>query len=504
MTGVLAGGRPFSASASIVERARSSARQRFERVLRHAGLSPASHAAASETNAIADTVVEALHATIERSGRLDKDDERTAIVLAGGGEHGQSDDLVAPALQQVRCVGLAGEPRDIGLWEPGPYSNCLAKRFSAVLERVVFAPQYVTGFSAQQAETVSRALELLVDIVPEVAAGLLAHVRLLCRVASSNPNNSLRSASRTNLPGVVFLGDPVLTSPLTAAEHLLHEACHQRYREVRLFASILAEGYDDDGGTKILTPWHHPNAALSVWDVDKTLTAAHVYLHLAYFYGTLHDAETQPCLASADEIRRRSFSKIERARFLLDALHATGRPQLGYAGNLLLDWMRDVVGTFALEDVSEARLTRLVFERYAEEDAELHAASEAFAGHFSADPGRLDAFTGWLATLEPAASERFLKCLSDEKAYAVPPESDEAPSAPSLGMPEPLLRYQRARSARLQAIGTLLALRPAELAQRTDHRLVLASAQAESANLDKFLDPAFRDRLVRERAAAPA
>ncbi|MEA2663364.1 MAG: hypothetical protein QOI11_308, partial [Candidatus Eremiobacteraeota bacterium] len=454
---------------------------------------------ASESNAFLDAIVESLHATIERSGRLDEDDARTAAALAGAVEDGGP---FATELRQVHCVGLAGERRAIGLWEPRADFGRLGQRFGAVLERVVLAPQYVTGFSAQQAENVARALELLDRTIPAVAAGLLAHVRTLCRVATVNPNNSLRSASRTNLPGVVFLGDPVLTNPLVAAEHLLHEACHQRYREIRLFASILSEGYGEDGGTKILTPWHRPATPASLWDVDKALTAAHVYLHLAYFYGALHDAQEQPSFVPADEIRRRSFSKIERVRFLLDALHAVGRPQLGYAGNLLLDWMRDVAATFALEDQPEPRLTRLVFERYAEEDAELRAATDAFAARFSADPARLEAFAAWLEPLEPAVSERFLKCLTGGETLAAGSASGGAPEP--FELLEPLSRYQHGRAARLQAMERLLTLRPAELARRTDHRLALAFAQFESANLDKFLDPAFRDRLVRERAAAPA
>lgn len=507
MTGDLTGSNPFADARAVAAYADRRTAQRLATVLRALG-APAAVSGPTLALVCADpllrNIVAALATTLESTAALGPEDAETAAALARIlSEHGGSGR--APEglalTHRLRLDIPPGEPRAIGLWHPGPGADRLAAALAAQLEARVGGAQRFADFTAEQAAVLEAALALLSAAIPAVAAGMLGHVQLLCRLETPpDATSMILSSSFRDVSGVVFLADPVLTSPLQAAEHILHEACHQRYGELSHAASVLGEGYDDVLSSKILVPWHRPSVAPSLWSTDKALTAAHVYLHLAYFYGMLHDAPATAPAVDPAELRRRLFSTCERARYLLAALDAVGRPQLGYAGNLLLDWMIAMLDGLAIPSDSRARLTRLLLERYREEDREfgLHAGKVARKDH-SADPDRLGAFTAWLDQLAPAAAQRFAKAVT------APPEvlaaAHDAPP-PELLRPAyaPLARYRAARSERVRVVGALLGLVPTELAQRTDHRAVVAFAQAESVALDDFVDPRFRDRLVRRRA----
>ncbi len=184
--------------------------------------------------------------------------------------------------------------------------------------------------------------------------------------------------------------------------------------------------------------------------------------------GMLHDARADRPEHVAGELRRRLFSTCERGRVL----------------------------------AARAGCRRPGSARHAEEESEFQVHAGALASRdFSVADERFDAFMAWLDGLEPATSQRFEKSLAPAFAPAASaPDEEQLPTG--LGQPAhaPLERYSLARRERARTIRALLALAPAELARHTDRRAVLTFAQAESANLDSFVDPGFRDRLVRERA----
>lgn len=503
MTGDLAQRRPFSDPSFTRDHAGRRTLRRLEFVLRAIG-GPASVGAPVEALVTSDPVlrniVARLAVPLELGKEFGRDAHEIAVELvraldAYDGTGTFSDRL---ALADVSYNDAAGETHAVLLWETPAGGGRLATEFNTTLAARVPPTQFLGAFSSPQAATVRSALQLLCDTIPEVATSMLAHVQVLCRLAPPDATGGILSSSFRDLSGIVFLSDVVLTSPLLVAEHILHEACHQRYGMISDAASVLCEGYDDAFGAKIVTPWHRSKLTSSVWGVDKALTAAHVYLYLAYFFGVLSDARPAQMVES-EGIQRRFFSKLERCRFLLSALHATGRPQLGYAGNLMLDWMQQVAASFAVTDSDEVRLTRLLFERCAEEDADFFVQAERFAGQdYSADAERLAAFTDWLASLEPATMQRFEKCFPVGTVRPVRAQ----PGEPSPNVPAdiPLVRYVTARRERARVMRELLVFAPDELARRTDTRAAIAFAQAESTNLNKFLDPKFRDRLVRRRA----
>lgn len=450
----------------------------------------------------------ATFAKLAADGALVGDERSTAVeLLARLAVHGRTGVLADDLALSHGAPVWAGEgaPHVVRYWEPPLNPGRLVARFASLLDAKTEVA-HLGAFTNEQRATFETAVAILVEAIPAVAGSLLPHIDVVCRVvAPPSATNTIVSSSFPDISGVVFLGDGVLTDPLLAAEHLLHEACHQRYSELVRDASILCEGYDESAGGKIAIPWHRPSAQTALWGIDKTLTAAHVYLHLAYFYGMLHDACVPRAEAKPQLLRSRLFSKVERARYLLSALDATGRAQLGYAGNVFLDWMSELCASFEIDNDAGARLTRLAFERCADGDDEFFLAADAFArADFSADAERYDAFVRWLDKLEPATSRRFEKCLTGDA--SVPPRDVPDEGEPKRGTPgpEPLARYRDARQGRARVMRRLLTLAPGELARRTDAWAVLTFARTESMNLDNFMDPRFRDDLVRRRALGPA
>lgn len=489
MTGDLAQRRPFSDSAYILEQMRRKDRLRAELVASAAGVEKLESDGFDrlQEDALVRTMMLVFESSLHRTGTLNETETRVASALFEGCVGNNSPLSLQASLDSIEVGHSAANRHRILLWQPpGESSGILMQPFSEVLDSAYRGtprnPQHVASFTGEQRLVIDRALDLLFGVMPDVAAGMLLHVQVLCRVESTGSQNILLSGSRTEIPGVVFLGDSVLTSPIKAAEHILHEACHQRYRTLMQSMSLLAPYYRDEFGSKISVPWHRPSETVHVWSIDKALTAAHVYLHLAYMYGMLHD--TQAFGFSNDEMLASALSKLERCRYLLNAITASGRVQLGYAGNLLLDWMTDIAAMFVIDDLPNARLTRLLFERYLEEEAELDAARAAFEPEMLQASRRSTAFLTWLATLEPEASQRFERCIHASEAYLAEPTGGN-----------PLERYVAARHKRAERISTLLGLLPGQLDACTNHRGVLAFAQTESSNLFNFLDPAFRDQL---------
>ncbi|MEA2666944.1 MAG: hypothetical protein QOI11_3888 [Candidatus Eremiobacteraeota bacterium] len=501
MTGELAESRPFSGFAALRRRAEQRVALSMAHVRQAIDGPPLSAAtlAFAVGNPLIRNLTERAHAKLVTFGALDED-ERTAAaeLVANLAEHGRTgtlaEDLSLPDGGRI-AVG-DGSTHLIRYWEPSVQSGPLVARFAAMVNARGGAG-YLAPFTREQRATFSTALAILAGTIGPVAGSLLAHVDVVCRIVpASEAGVTIVSTSFRDISGMVFLSDTVLADPLLAAEHILHEACHQRYSELARDTSLLCEEYEEAAGAKIAVPWHRPGGPETLWGIDKALTAAHVYLHLAYFYGMLDDTRALRTTAEDGLIRRRLFSKLERTRYLLCALDATGRPQLGYAGNAFLDWMRELCASIAVEDDSGAGLTRLVFERCIDGDDEFFRAAEAFSrAGFSADAQRYEAFMAWLDELEPATSRRFQKCLAEDTNLT--PLDGGTPHAP-------LARYCAARRRRTHIMLGLLSLAPGELARRTDARAALTFARTESINLDNFMSARFRDRLVRERALRAA
>lgn len=504
MTEDLARKRPFSDSVMIRDRAERRTLRWLELVLRATGrFEPVGEdvRALVDADPIARNAVAALGTQLEARGRLSAGAAQIAAELVGalstrrGGER-----LSGGFAEGLHYADGAGGRRTVALWRTRSEPDPVAAWFTARLTAKIAAPQAPADFTAEQIAAVEAGLSLLLAAIPDVAASMLPHVQLLCRLAAPpDAANFILSGSYRDLPGVVFLADPLLSDPLAVAEHVLHEACHQRYGELSRAASMLGEGYDDERGSKIAVPWHRTSAPSSLWGVDKALTAAHVYLYLTYFFAALCEAAPRSLRAEARTLRRRLHSSYDRGRYLLRTLDDVGRPVLGYAGNALLDWMLAAFAAFGFADDDRARVTRLVLERYEEEEREFRAHAAAVASLDPAAGGeRFAAFMAWLDGLEPAMSQRFEKMLSAPGALSDEPADGD----PLLGLASPahapLARYAAARRRRARTVLELLVLDAAELAAATDPRAALAFAQAESAALDRFADPAFRDRLERE------
>src|SRR5262249_47503729 len=156
--------------------------------------------------------------------------------------------------------------------------------------------------------------------------------------------------SQFRVPGVIFLAQARLEDPWYVAEHLIHEALHQKLYDIRHSHSVLLRDFGhetregDDTPPRVISLWNAEDPpGANRWGPSRTLAALHVYAHLAVL-GLLAD---EACDAGADLPARSdaagtvsAASSFRRAVYLGRELMGEYRDELGPGGVALVDWLR--------------------------------------------------------------------------------------------------------------------------------------------------------------------
>ena len=182
------------------------------------------------------------------------------------------------------------------------------------------------------------------------------------------------------LPGVVFLARASLRSPWSVAEHLLHEALHQKLYDIRHTHSVLIRDFEarsaaadqDDRSSRVVSLWNTEDAPGSNrWGLTRSLAAYHVYVHLAVYASSAeatYDATMSKSAPSYEQLGRvGAVTAFRRAVYLGDELLDEYGDELGPAGISLVGWLRQCQArTFPIPPRSQLRAT-LALERYRRE-----------------------------------------------------------------------------------------------------------------------------------------
>lgn len=193
---------------------------------------------------------------------------------------------------------------------------------------------------AEETKASDGGLELLSSVFMEVAKSSLDHVDLAFVLTAENPATGTEvfgSLSASWLSGVMFLSPRALSSPLSAAEFILHEATHCKLFNLYLTRNILRKGYTAERSAKVAPPWRS-----NPWSMDRTLAAAHVYVHIAALYAALAESGYED-LVSQSDLPARARTYWHRADWLMRALDSRGRDELGQDGKDLCDWLGELV-----------------------------------------------------------------------------------------------------------------------------------------------------------------
>jgi hypothetical protein len=228
------------------------------------------------------------------------------------------------------------------------------------------------------AESLSRAVELLQILLPQLSVGVINHITAIGLLTGTTPTGRhLSAAGGDVVPGTMVISPHVLGSPWDASGILLHEGLHLKAFDIMRSFALVSEPHEE-----IEIPWRHVR-----WDMRRVFVSFHVYAHLVLFQA----AATHYANELADRfgplpdnvaISRGGASEyagsIERMMFLGEQLTGPMRRNLTPDGIRLATWLlhstepftgrqeprRSVSGTTSVTQSDPPVATRIPEARY--------------------------------------------------------------------------------------------------------------------------------------------
>lgn len=281
---------------------------------------------------------------------------------------------------------------------------------------------------ARTRESLLAGVRLLHTLHPQLCRSAMSHVHLVA-IVDAGPSARFTSLTNPCVPGTIVLSPSVLRTPWQAAEVLLHEALHVKFIDLEHTHSLLSEHYDVGGSPSIRPHWNRAHAGdVNEWPVNRSLTVLHVYTCLALFFSAVAnrsaslEAEFGP-LHGMDPAKqaRRAF---DRAHYLRHQLEQH-KEHLGFAGQLFIRWLGDVLRSFDPSPPPEDVYVHLLLDLYEREASEFRAVIAYLEG----DPLQDEQF--WAESIRKVARREIaatLAALSMIPNAPVPPAGGALPS----------------------------------------------------------------------------
>jgi hypothetical protein len=337
-----------------------------------------------------------------------------------------------------------------------------------------------------------RAASLLHQVSPSLARSALSHVQGIALFPQSGRWCNASSCSQFLLGGVIFLAKERLQNPWYVAEHLLHEALHQKLYDIRHTHSVLNGDFaaqEHVSGIEVVSLWNNEDAPGSnVWAPARCLAAFHVYVHLAVFarLAARADEESAALEPGLDDVRLvTADSAFKRAVYLGSQLRHRCDEELGLAGQSLVDWLSQCLElTAEIPPESETRAA-LFLERY---EREARRIESWVAGNRAVD-GSLDARFDELsqATEREIASTRQVLSLQSEREALVAFDREIATCLSPGSSGRTLAELGRVRRAVLRCLEMAATGESSMEAAALAHRIVEAMVEASSDQLMRVL-----------------
>ena len=284
---------------------------------------------------------------------------------AGAGENGADDTFSDTYAYNVPY-------NDTYIWHAWHQGTPYATAFLAVMEDNYGAP--LATPTPHERALLRRGLRLLETLLPALAASALSHVQLIALFPKLGSWRGKASSSQFRVNGSVFLNQELIGNPWWLAEHLLHEALHQKLYDFRHGHSLLAPDYARDDGAKVCSLWNAPDDdGNHYWDAHRVFAAFHVYVHLALLclQAERQEAALAPeygCIGNNMSGSRRA---IDRARYLGEQLLGTTWPELGLAGRQMTRWLLDVLDTIDTQPRPAGATLHLLLDLYERQSRKL-------------------------------------------------------------------------------------------------------------------------------------
>ena len=226
-------------------------------------------------------------------------------------------------------------------------------------------------------DNLRKGVALLEKLAPSLARSALSHVHIIGLFDDVGYWRGKASSSQYRIGGTVFLNRGLLSSPWWVAEHLLHEALHQKLYDFRRGHKLLILSYDEEGGPLVWSPWNSEGLKQSnLWNVHRTFAAFHVYVHMSLL---IQLAElNQADLVGEYGLKQDMLSSdkaIDRAFYLGYKLKQECWSHIDDAGKKFVDWMLSALQWISpKESPPPGAFVHHLLELYVKEASELRNA----------------------------------------------------------------------------------------------------------------------------------
>jgi predicted O-methyltransferase YrrM len=210
--------------------------------------------------------------------------------------------------------------------------------------------------------------QLLHALLPSLSSSALSHVHLIGCFPNFGNWKNVGSSSQFRLGGTIFLSERSLTNPWWVAEHLFHEALHQKLYDFRHGHSVL-EPITSRETVSVWSPWNPEKLKkANYWDTHRTLAAFHVYVHLALL-ALIADRRASELERVYGDRRGMTESRkvLDRARYLGEQLRGSCWQELGFAGKEFVNWLKTILDALDPAPAPHGAYFHLVLDLYDKE-----------------------------------------------------------------------------------------------------------------------------------------
>ena len=294
---------------------------------------------------------------------------RETLVRLELGKHGGPTE---PAVSDVARLGP--EPCHGWIWSEERRHDAFGRSFRRVVQDN-FQSEQIRSPRPTDLAKLAKGAALLAVVLPLCSRSALGHAHVVVLF-----DGQKASCSDFRVGGAILMNREMLENPWWVAEHLLHEALHQKLYDFRHTHSLLARDLSRELSASTQSPptigsiWNveTPDRS-SQWDAFRAIAAFHVYVHVALFWleterrtadlATQFDAPAGSFPATTN--RRQAF---QRAQYLGKRLKDSLWQELGPAGRLLVDWLISILDKIApFPPPPESYFIHLLLDRYVTE-----------------------------------------------------------------------------------------------------------------------------------------